>query len=34
VTAELRRMADEHTKTVVPVKNQIATRPVKGAPGR
>jgi arylsulfatase A len=34
VMAELRRIADEHTKTVVPVKNQIATRPAKGAPGQ
>jgi len=27
VVAELRALADEHMKTVVPVKNQIATRP-------
>jgi arylsulfatase A-like enzyme len=26
VIAELRRLADEHRKTIVPVKNQIATR--------
>jgi uncharacterized sulfatase len=32
VVAELRAMADEHKKTVVPVKNQIATRPSSTGP--
>ncbi len=32
VIAELRAIADEHKKTVVPVKNQIATRPSSTEP--
>ena len=32
VVAELRAMADEHKKTVVPVKDQIATRPSSTEP--
>jgi arylsulfatase A-like enzyme len=32
VVAELRALADEHAKTVVTVKNQIATRPPSKAP--
>lgn len=34
IIAELRAMAEEHTKTVVPVKNQIATRPPSTGPRR
>ncbi len=32
IVADLRKFADEHAKTVVPVKNQIATRPQSKAP--
>jgi arylsulfatase A-like enzyme len=31
IVGELRRLADEHAKTVVPVKNQIATRTGRGS---
>lgn len=34
VVAELRAMADDHKKTVVPVKDQIATRPSSTEPPR
>jgi arylsulfatase A len=34
VVAELRRLAEEHKKTVVPVKNQIATRRGRGGRGQ
>jgi len=32
IVAELRTLADDHAKTVVPVKNQLATRPPSKAP--
>jgi arylsulfatase A-like enzyme len=34
MVAELRRIADEHARTVVPVKNQISTRTSPPNPGR
>jgi hypothetical protein len=33
IIAELRKLAEDHAKTVVAVKNQIATRPSSKAPG-
>jgi arylsulfatase A-like enzyme len=32
IVADLRKLADEHAKTVAPVKNQIATRPQSKPP--
>jgi hypothetical protein len=34
IVAELRRLAETHKKTIVPVKDQIATRRVTAGRGR